>query len=151
LKKIAGKVGGKLMSKAVVAKNIRYNGTDIKVIDNKKFGLLGIKFIDNQANEFIWWPKWDDIRFILLISMFTEWANEGPYKWSEMENFLKDVEGLPNTVAVWVGNELPRVKEQLTKLINQGKFNEVANILTRSDLQKVVDWYARKSKIEIQS
>ena len=64
-----------------------------------------------------------------------------------MEAFLKDVEGLPNTVVAWVGDELPKAREELKNLIDQGKFNEVARILTRSDLQKVADWYAKKSKL----
>jgi hypothetical protein len=132
----------------MVTKNIKFKEHDIKKITGKKFGLLGIKFVDDQANEFMWWPKWDDVRFILLLSIFTEWANEGPYKWSEMEAFLKDVEGLPNNVVAWVGDELPRAKKELKNLIDQGKFNEVARILTRSDLQKVADWYAKKSGLE---
>jgi len=135
--------GGSLMA----AKNIRFKEHDIKEITGKKFGLLGIKFVDAQANEFMWWPKWDDVRFLFLLSIFIEWANEGPYKWSEMEAFLKDMEELPNTVAAWVGDELPKAKGKLKNLIDQGKFDEVARILTRSDLKKVADWYAKKSKL----
>ena len=131
----------------MVTKNIKFKEHDIKQISGKKFGLLGIKFIDDQANEFMWWPKWDDVRLLLLLSIFTEWANEGPYKWSEMEAFLKDIEGLPNSVVAWVGNELPKAREELKKLIDQEKFNEVVRILTRSDLQKVADWYAKKSEL----
>lgn len=131
----------------MVTKNIRFKEHDIKKITGKQFGLLGIKFIDDKGNEFVWWPKWDDVRLILFLSIFTEWANEGPYKWSEMETFLKEVEELPRTVAAWVGTELPKTREQLKNLIDQGKFDEVAKILTRSDLQKVVDWYATKSSL----
>lgn len=132
----------------MVTKNIRFKEHDIKKITGKQFGLLGIKFIDDQGNEFVWWPKWDDVRLILFLSILTEWANEGPYKWSEMETFLKEVEELPRTVAAWVGAELPKTREQLKNLIDQGKFDEVAKILTRSDLQKVADWYATKSRLD---
>jgi len=68
----------------LASKNIRFKKYDIKKVTGKKFGLLGIRFTDDQANEFVWWPKWDDVRLILLLSISTEWANEGPYKWSEM-------------------------------------------------------------------
>lgn len=132
----------------MVTKNIRFKEHDIKGITGKQFGLLGIKFIDAQANEFVWWPKWEDVRFILILSIFTEWANEGPYKWSEMEAFLKEVEDLPRNIAAWVGEALPKAREQLKDLINQGKFDEVVKILTRSDLQKVADWYATKSRLD---
>jgi len=64
-----------------------------------------------------------------------------------MEAFLKDVERLPNTIVASVGNELPKAREELKNLIDQGKFNEVARILTRSDLQKVANWYAKKSEL----
>jgi len=128
-------------------KNIRFKEQDIKKIPNKKFGLLGIKFIDDQTNEYEWWPKWEDIRFILFLSIFTEWANEGPYKWSEMEAFLKDIEELPSTIAAWVGAELPQASQRLKDLIDQAKFDDVVKILTRSDLQKVADWYAKKSHL----
>jgi hypothetical protein len=86
------------------------------------------------------------MRYIFFISIFTEWANEGPYKWSEMEKFLKDVETLPSTVAAWVGSELPKVREELKSLIDKGEFNKVTTILTNTDLQKVAGWYANKSK-----
>ena len=128
----------------MVAKNIRFKEHDIKKITGKKYGLLGIKFVDDQTNEYEWWPKWEDIRFILFLSILTEWANEGPYKWSEMESFLKDIEDLPGTITAWVGAELPKAREQLKNLIDQGRFDDVANILTRSDLKKVADWYAKK-------
>ena len=132
----------------MITKNIRFKEHDIKKITGKQFGLLGIKFFDDQGNEFVWWPKWDDVRLIFFLSIFTEWANEGPYKWSEMETFLKDVEELPRTVAAWVGAELPKTRKRLKNLIDQGKFDEVAMILTRSDLQKVADWCAAKSKLD---
>lgn len=45
-----------------------------------------------------------------------------------------------------MGDELPKVSEQLKKLIDQGRFDEVARTLTTSDLQRVADWYAKKSK-----
>lgn len=129
----------------MVTRNIRFKEHDIKKIASKQFGLLGFKFIDDQGNEFVWWPKWDDVRLILFLSIFTEWANEGPYKWSEMEAFLKDLEEIPRNVASWVDTELPKAREQLKRLIDQGKFDEVTKILTKSDLQKVTDWYATKS------
>jgi hypothetical protein len=132
----------------MVTKNIQFKEHDIKKKTSKQFGLLGIKFNDDQGNEFVWWPKWEDVRFILFLSIFTEWANEGPYKWSEMELFLKDVEELPKNVAAWVSEELPRAREQLKNLIDQGKFAEVVKILTKSDLQKVADWYATKSGLD---
>ena len=130
----------------MVVKNIMFKEHDIKEITGKKLGLLGIKFIDGQGNEFVWWPKWGDVRFILFISIFTEWANEGLYKWSEMEAFLKELEDIPKNVVAWVGDELPKAKENLKNLVDQEKYGEVARILTRSDLQKVADWYANKSK-----
>lgn len=131
----------------MVIKNISFKEHEIKKINGKKFGLLGFKFTDDQNNEFIWWPKWDNVRFILFLSVFTEWANEGINKWSEMEAFIKDLEEIPRCVASWVGSELPKVTEKLKNLIDQGKFNEVANILNRSDLQKVMDWYIAKTKV----
>ena len=130
----------------MVAKNIRFKEHDIKEKTGKQFGLLGIKFNDDQENEFVWWPKWEDVRFTLFLSVFTEWANEGPYKWSEMQLFLKDLEGLPKDIAAWVSDGLPEARERLKKLIDEGKFAEVVQILTKSDLQKVVDWYASKSR-----
>ena len=132
----------------MVTKNIRFKEHDIKKIMGMQFGLLGIKFIDDQGNEFVWWPKWDDVRLILFLSIFTEWANEGPYKWSEMETFLKELEEIPRNVAAWVDTELPKAREQLKSLIDQGKFDEVARILNKSDLQKVTDWYATKSSLD---
>jgi len=132
----------------MVTKNIQFKEHDIKEKTGKQFGLLGIKFNDDQGNEFIWWPKWKDVRLILLLSVLTEWANEGPYKWSEMELFLKDVEELPKNVAAWVSEELPRARERLKKLIDQGKLGEVVEILTKSDLQKVADWHATKSRLD---
>ncbi len=131
----------------MVTKNIRFKEHDIKKIASKQFGLLGIKFIDDQGNEFVWWPKWADVRLILFLSIFTEWANEGPYKWSEMEAFLKELGEIPRNVAAWVDTELPKAREQLKSLIDQGKFDEVAGILNKSDLQKVTDLYATKSSL----
>lgn len=34
----------------MVVKNIRFKEHDIKNITGKKFGLLGIRFVDDQAN-----------------------------------------------------------------------------------------------------
>ena len=62
-----------------------------------------------------------------------------------MEAFLKELEEIPRNVAAWVDAELPKAREQLKSLIDQGKLDEVARILTKSDLQKVTDWYATKS------
>jgi len=131
----------------MVNKNIRFKEHDIKKMPDKQFGLLGIKFIDDQGNEFVWWPKWDDVRLILFLSIFTEWANEGPYKWSEMEAFLKELEDILRNVVAWVDAELPKARERLKSLIDKGEFSEVARILSKSDLQKVTDWYATKSSL----
>ena len=131
----------------MVPKNIRFKEHDIKKIAGKQFGLLLFKFVDDQGNEFVWWPRWDNVRLILFLSIFTEWANEGPYKWSEMEAFLKELEEIPRNVAAWVDTELPKAREQLKSLIDQGKFDEVAGILNKSDLQKVTDLYATKSSL----
>jgi hypothetical protein len=64
-----------------------------------------------------------------------------------MEAFLNGVERLSDTVVAWVGYELPKAREKLKNLIDQGKFDEVASILSNSDLQKVVDWYTKKSNL----
>jgi hypothetical protein len=40
-----------------MVKNIHFKDNEIKEITNKKFGLLGIRFTDDQENEYEWWPK----------------------------------------------------------------------------------------------
>ena len=50
----------------MATKNMRFKEHDIKKIAGKKFGLLGFKFVDDQSNEFVWRPKWDDAQLLLF-------------------------------------------------------------------------------------
>lgn len=131
----------------MAAVNIKF-GDDwiLKQMSGKPLGLLGLKFKDGAGKEYVWWPKWDNVRFIYFLSTVTEWQNEGPFKWAETKKFIGEAQQIVASIRSWAEDSLKEQQAKLKQLIEQGKFREAATILS-SDLLQVADWVAQKNSV----
>jgi len=110
----------------------------------KQFGLLGLKFRSQEGEEFIWWPKWGDVRVIFALAIATEWANEDIYRFGETEKFIEFARMWAEAPICWAKQSLERDKQRLTQLIEAGNYRQ-AHVLLNTDLLKVADWLAQSS------
>ena len=132
----------------MVRQNIFYKGCNWEDVPNKLGGLLKLFFKSEEEQEFVWWPKWEDIRQIYVLALITEWGNlRSPKEWQEVLKFEETAEEVKTLLLDWVSKHTQEARQRIIELLNQGDFHEATKLL-QSGVVEMAEWLKSQSRLD---